>query len=186
MKLSLLGGASRAGKSLLAHRLLLERQLPYLPLDALKMGISNGLPELGVDPNASPVVYGEQLWPLIQALAINLIESDLSYVLEGDALLPKHAADLSQRYPDQVRVAFLGYTMADPGEKLQAIRAFGGGANDWVQGYPDKYVQDLISEMTAFSRYLERECAQHHLAYFDSSSDFLGTLEQAFRYLAGE
>jgi hypothetical protein len=67
----LLGGASRAGKSTLARRLLRERGVPYFPLDYLLLGLENGVPSLGVTPG-NPAVVGEQLWPLVRAMAKNL------------------------------------------------------------------------------------------------------------------
>jgi hypothetical protein len=42
--LYLLGGAPRAGKFILAQRLLHERRVPYLPLDMLMIGFARGVP----------------------------------------------------------------------------------------------------------------------------------------------
>ncbi len=36
----LVGGASRAGKSTLARRLLMERSIPYFSIDILMMGVA--------------------------------------------------------------------------------------------------------------------------------------------------
>ena len=44
------GGASRAGKTYLAKRLMARLGIPLLELDYLKMGLANGLPEYGAHP----------------------------------------------------------------------------------------------------------------------------------------
>ena len=179
--LYLLGGASRAGKSKLARRLLIERQIPYLSTDMLVMGFANGLPEFGVDPNAFPTHYGEKLWPLLRAMAINVLESERTFLFEGDALLPKQVAELLSTSSPQIKAGFLGYSHPNSGEKFQAIRTL-GDENDWLIDHADAAVFDLISEMTDFSRYIEQECAVYHIPYFDSSEDFLSAHEAAYAY----
>lgn len=107
--LYLVGGASRAGKSTLARRLLLEKQVPYFPIDALMMGFANGWPQFGLDPDTSNFVRGEKLWPILRAMAVNIIEEAAthpSYLLEGDELLPGHVAELSHEYEGQIRACF--------------------------------------------------------------------------------
>jgi hypothetical protein len=181
--LYLLGGASRAGKSKLARRLLDERRIPYFSFDILMMGLANGLPEFGLNPDDSGIVRGEQLWPILRAMCVNVLETNVTYLFEADLLLPKHAAELMREHGAQVRACFIGYTEVSPEAKLQEIRRFGGEPNDWVQESTDDDVLTLINEMMEFSSYLQRECAIHHLEYFDSSADFPGTLDAAFHYL---
>lgn len=178
-----LGGASRAGKSKLARRLLIERQLPYLSLDILLMGIANGVPSYGHNPDESALVRGEQMWPLIRAMGVNILETDVDYVLEGDILLPRHVTELKQAHGEVVKACFIGYTEVPVKQKLDDIRTKGGEANDWLQGSPDEYVRDLVERNTVFSVYLRDECARYGLRYFDGSHDFLGALDAAFGYL---
>jgi hypothetical protein len=182
--LYLLGGASRAGKSKLARRLLIERHIAYLSTDMVVMGFANGLPAFGIDPDAFPTVYGEKLWPLLRGMAVNVLESERTYLFEGDALLPRYVAELLTSYGDQIKAAFLGYTDPASEVKLQAIRAF-EGENDWLQNSTDAAVLNLISEMIDFSHYVRQECAIYHIPYFDTSEDFLGAHEAAFRYFVG-
>lgn len=181
--LYLLGGPSRAGKSKLARRLLAERRIPYLPIDVLTMGLANGVPEFGLDPDVSGEIRGERLWPLLRAMAVNVLETDLTYLLEGDVLLPNYVAELIDRWGSKVRACFIGYTRIDPREKMQDIRQFGGEPNDWVRGHTDDQLLALIGEMVRFSRYLQEECARHGLVYVDGSHDFTAALDDAFTYL---
>jgi hypothetical protein len=181
----IIGGAARTGKSLLSRRLLLETQQPYLSLDVLKMGLVNGLPEYGVDPEASSQEVAEKLWPIVRAMCVNMIETGVYYIVEGE-ILPHHADELAQRYPGEIRACFLGYAEVAPEHKLREIREFGGHPNDWIADYPDEYVLDFVRDSIEFSRYLRDECAKRNLPYFDTSFDFLETLDQAAEYLRGE
>jgi predicted kinase len=72
--LYLLGGASRAGKSTLARRLLMQQCIPYFSIDALMMGFVNGMPEFGLDPDESEQARAVRLWPLLRAMAVNFLE----------------------------------------------------------------------------------------------------------------
>ena len=53
-----IGGAARTGKGILARRLLVEQRLPYLSLDVLKMGLTRGVPEYEIDPDAGGIIVG--------------------------------------------------------------------------------------------------------------------------------
>ena len=55
-----IGGAARTGKGILVRRLLTERHMPYLNLDVLKMGLTRGVPELDIDPDAGGIAVGER------------------------------------------------------------------------------------------------------------------------------
>jgi len=181
--LYLLGGASRAGKSRVAHRLLVERHVPYLPLDALMMGLARGVPTFGMHPSASGVVRGQLLWPLVRAMCVNTLETNVPYLLEGDTLLPAYVAELRAAFPTRVCACFIGYADIAPQQKLHEIRMFSGQSNDWVSTHSDQDMVTMVEEMIGFSQYLRDECARYHLVYVDCSSDFLGTNERAFRYL---
>lgn len=181
----IIGGAARTGKSLLSRRLLLETQQPYLSLDVLKMGLVNGVPEYGVDPEASSSEVAEKLWPLVRAMCVNMIETGDTYIVEGE-ILPAHADELAQQYPGEIRACFLGYADIAPEQKLREIREFGGHPNDWIAGCSEEYVLDFVRDSIALSRALRDECAQRNLPYFDTSVAFLETLDRAAEYLKGK
>jgi len=129
-----IGGAARTGKGMLVRRLLVERQMPYLSLDVLKMGLARGVPEYAIDPDAGGLLVGERLWPLVREMSLNLLAEEVDYVMEGE-LLPKHVAALRRLYPSQIKACFLGYTTITPDQKLHAIRTHAGHPNDWPRDY---------------------------------------------------
>jgi hypothetical protein len=181
----LIGGASRTGKGILSRRLLVQVQQPYLSLDVLKMGLANGVPTYGLDPEASSPEVAEKLWPLVHAMCVNMVESGVHYIVEGE-ILPKHAEELSEQYPGQIRACFLGYAEVIPEQKLQEIRQYGGHPNDWTADCPDAYVLGLVRDSIQFSRYLQSECSGRSMAYFDTSFAFADTLNWAAEYLTRE
>jgi hypothetical protein len=182
--LYLLGGASRSGKSTLAQRLLNERQIPYFSLDFLAMGLARGWPEFNFDPDAPEAARGEKLWPIVRAMAINVLEESAThpaYLIEGDVLLPRHAAELMAEYPDRVTACYIGYTNIDPQTKLEDVRRSEG---DWMNYYADDAVLAFIAEAVNFSRYLADECARLSLPYFDGSGRFSAAVDDAYAFLS--
>ena len=180
-----IGGAARTGKGILVRRLLVERQMPYLSIDVLKMGLARGVPEYEIDPDAGGIVVGERLWPLVREMSISLLHDDVDYVIEGE-LLPKHVAALRSNYPAQVKACFLGYTIIMPAQKLHDIRTYSGFPNDWSSNRSDPELLHIIGRMIAFSQYLKDECAAYSLPYFDTSRDFAQTLDQVVAYVCAE
>jgi hypothetical protein len=177
-----IGGAARTGKGLLARRLLVEQHMSFLSLDVLKMGLTRGVPEFKIDPNAGGIRVGERLWPLVREMSLNLMGEGVDYVLEGE-VLPKHVAELRQAYPAQIRACFLGYTAITPEQKLHEIRTNAGHPNDWPGEVSDSDLLHVLTREIEFSRYLRDECAAYDLRYFDTSHHFVETLDRVFAYL---
>lgn len=180
--LLIIGGAARTGKGILSRRLLTTLHQPYLSLDVVKMGIVNGLPTFGLNPESSAVEIANGLWPLVRAMAVNMLETDVHYTLEGE-ILPHHADELARRFPGQVRACFLGYAEIDVSQKLREIREFGGHPNDWTTDCPEDELGGLIHENIAFSRSLREQCGRFPFPYFDTSANFEGVLNDAEAYL---
>lgn len=172
-----IGGAARTGKGILVRRLLIEHQISYLSLDVLKMGLTRGVPEYAIDPDAGGLAVGERLWPLVREMSHSLLRDDVDYAIEGE-LLPKHVAALRQYFPQQVKACFLGYTTIAPQQKLHEIRRYCGHPNDWSSEKSDADLLKIIEQMITFSHYLQQECTIYHLPYFDTSEHFLATLDR--------
>jgi hypothetical protein len=112
--LSVVGGASRAGKTLLARRLSAERGLPFVSLDSLMMGLARGAPTLGIDPSAPTDEIAGRMWPVVGAFCQNVIDSGMEYAVEGHAVLPGDVLRLALANPRQVKACFLGFADVDP------------------------------------------------------------------------
>ena len=183
--LYLIGGAARAGKTLIAQRMLRERLIPYFCVDYFVSALERGAPELGIVGESPNKERALKLWPRIEPMLRNIVEEEPAYLVEGDALLPKGVASLCEAYAGQVRACFIGYASTTPERKLEEIRRFGGGVNDWIQDYPDQYILDLCTEMIEFSQFVREECHLYRLPYLDVSDDFLDVVGQAYAMLRG-
>ena len=180
--LILLGGAARTGKGILVRRLLAELNLPYLSLDVLKMGLTRGIPEYAIDPNAGAIWVAERLWPLLREMSMSLLRDGVDYVMEGE-ILPKDVAALRHMYPSQIKACFLGYCTITPAQKLHEIRLHAGYPNDWAQEHTDAELLTIITREIMFSHFSRAECARYHFRYFDTSHQFMPTLDEVFAYL---
>ena len=181
--LYLLGGVARTGKSTIAQRFLVETGTPFFALDYLMMGCTHGAPQLGVDPNADDRQTAAKLTPIIKAMATAMIENGETYLLEGVQLQPQLAADLTCQFPDQVCVAFVGYAEIDLVTKVQQIRQFDGGANDWLSHEDDAELLATVAWFKAASQRVRAECHTYGLPYFDTSAHFTATLDQVVDFL---
>jgi hypothetical protein len=177
-----IGGAARTGKGILTRRLLVDLRIPYLSLDVLKMGLTRGVPEFMIDPDAGAIKVSARLWPLVREMSINLVHEQADYIFEGE-MLPKDVDTLRQMYPTQVKACFLGYASITPTHKLREIREHAGHPNDWPQEYTDTDLLAIIGREIAFSQYVQTECLRYHLRYFDMSHQFMPVLDEVVAYI---
>lgn len=177
-----IGGAARCGKGILARRLLAEMHLPYLSLDVLKMGLTRGISEYTIDPDAGAMQVAARLWPLVLEMSVSLLHDQVDYVFEGE-ILPIDVAMLRRNYPTQIRACFLGYSNIAPDQKVHEIRAHAGYPNDWPQDYSDVALAVIVQREIEFSKFLQAECARYHMPYFDVSHEFLAGLDAVVDYM---
>jgi hypothetical protein len=181
--LYIVGGAPRAGKSLLAQRMLEERKVAYFPTDILMMGLAKAMPELGLRPTDSPQTRAPITWPILRGMAVTILENGEDYLVEGDILMPVHAVELRERFGSAVRACFIGYEAVDSLAKLRDIRRHAAGKKDWTNECDDSHLSRIVEEFKRLSEQLRMECAKHELAYFDGSADLFAAIDQAFGYL---
>lgn len=183
--LYIVGGAPRAGKSILAQRMLDERKVAYFPTDTLMMGLANAMPQLGLKPNDSPSTRAPVMWPILRGMAVKILENGEDYLLEGDVLMPAHAVELRERFGSSVRSCFIGYATVDSLTKVRDIRRHALGKKDWTNACDDAHLLRIVGEFKSLSEQLRIECVKFELAYFDGSADLFDTIEQAAAYLRG-
>ena len=182
--LYLLGGAPRTGKSILARRLVVEKRIPYFGIDALTTVLQESLPDLGIKHGQPFIFKAEKIWPILKSLLIHFIEEEPDYLAEGDALLPKHVAELEKKYKNEIGVCFTGFTKISPEDKLKEIRQFSDFKDDWTKERSDKEMLMDIKSMIEFSKYLKEECKKFDIKYFEISDNFQKNLDIVFNYLA--
>jgi predicted kinase len=160
MILYVVGGASRSGKSILANRVNASRGTPWLSLDALMMSLREGAPALGIDPDEDDFETADKMWPVVRALARNLIFDGRDYLIEGACLRPRHAADLRDLAGGEggtARACFLGYPGVDLAAKAEATAAF-RGPNDWLRDKSAEFINRHLRTGEERSGHLKQEC----------------------------
>jgi 2-phosphoglycerate kinase len=175
--LYLIGGAARTGKTIIAERLLKDRNIPFFSLDYLVSALDRNLHNIPSRQAAHKIMSN------LESMLRNIAEVKSDYIIEGDKLLPGLVSKLIGEYPNQIISCFLGYPNIDPEKKVKEIKQYPGRINDWTRDLSETELRDLITEMLDYSRYLETECHKYNLIYFDTSEDFSNTVEKAYIYL---
>ena len=184
--LLLVSGTSRSGKTLVAKKILADKQIPYLSLDWLMMGFNDGMPEYGIHHLLWPNEIAEKMGPFFLGMIDSMLVDGMDYVVEGEAMLPQLVSGLVEKYPDRIKVVFVGYAEIDVQDKVALVKKHSDGENDWLTSESDEYITDHIENMIAYSKMIKDECEEHGLSYFDTSEDFLGAIEAATDFLVGD
>ncbi len=184
--LYLVGGCSRSGKSSLAERMRVRHGVPWFALDALKMGLYRGAPQLGVHPEHDDLETADRMWPIVQALVENLIFDGRDYLVEGVNLRPDTVAAFIRQSEDPIRACFLGYPELSAEAKAAHVAAHAGLPNDWLSQMTPDYVARYLGQCQRLSAKLRDDCARLGLAFFDTGADFHGALDAAERCLVGD
>ena len=97
----LITGATHAGKTLLAQRLLEKYHYPYLSIDHLKMGlIRSGQTELTPEDDEALTEY---LWPIVREMMKTAIENRQDLIVEGCYIPFDWRQDLDEPYLSSIR-----------------------------------------------------------------------------------
>lgn len=106
----LITGASHAGKTALAQKLLEQYNYPYLSIDHLKMGlIRSGHTTLTVEDDTELTDY---LWPIICEIIKTAIENKQNLIIEGCYIPFTWASDFEKEYLAYIRYYCL--VMSEP------------------------------------------------------------------------
>jgi len=170
----------------MAKRIAAEKGIPYLSLDWIMMGFTNGIPEYGIHDKLFPDVIAQKLWSFLKAMFESMIYVETDCVIEGEAILPELIKDLQQKYPETIKVCFLGYTEVHIQKKSDEIRAFSHQKNDWLVDKSDAYIIDHVENMIAHSRLIKQSCNEHKLQYFDTSVNFMQALDEAKKFILSD
>ena len=101
-------GASHAGKTLLAQRLLEKYKYPYVSIDHLKMGlIRSGNTKLTPEDDAELTVY---LWPIVREIIKTAIENRQDLIAEGCYIPFDWRNDFDEAYLSDIRFICLAMT----------------------------------------------------------------------------
>jgi 2-phosphoglycerate kinase len=179
----IISGTSRSGKTLIAQKMMKQYEIPYLSLDWLVMGFTNGIPEYGINDKLWPNEIAEKFWDFLNAMCENMIWAETDYIIEGEAILPKLINVLLKKYPDKIKICFVGYTNVKMSKKLKDVYHYSNGKNDWLTNESKEYVESHIGNMIEYSKMIKKTCEEYEIKYFDTSENFSQTIDNVIKYL---
>ena len=104
----LITGASHAGKTILAQKLLEKYHYPYISIDHLKMGlIRSGNTDLTPEDDDKLTDY---LWPIAKEMVKTAIENDQNLIVEGCYIPFGWRKDFGEDYLKNIRFICLAMT----------------------------------------------------------------------------
>lgn len=106
----LLSAASCTGKTLLAKRLLENRNISHFSIDHLKMGLFRGDPNCGFTPTDSNEHIGGKLWPILRGIIMTAIENEQDLLIEGCYIFPEYLNDFDEEYLARILPVFICFS----------------------------------------------------------------------------
>ncbi|MBQ9544360.1 MAG: adenylate kinase [Clostridia bacterium] len=117
----LITGASHAGKTLLAQKMLEKYHIPYMSMDHIKMGlIRTGNTSLTPEDDEKLVGY---LWPIVREIIKTAIENRQDLIVEGCYVPFGWRRDLDEKYLEEIRFICLAFSDAYIDAHFEDIRA---------------------------------------------------------------
>ena len=157
-------GASHAGKTVLAQRLLEKYKYPYLSIDHLKMGlIRSNNTSLTVNDDKKLTSY---LWPVVKEMIKTAIENNQNLIVEGCYVPFNYKDDFSKEY-----LAHINYYCLIMSEQYinNNFKEINNHANDIEQRIDDFLDKDeLIKE----NNYNLNMCKKYDNNYILIDSDY--------------
>lgn len=172
----LIGGAPRAGKSILGQAISAKSGLSWIATDLL-VDLLRLKHEVGVKAswNATPeaiTAAADWFFPYLERFVWGVSSQAESYLIEGVDFLPAHIAQLSAKYP--IRAVFLGCSHMT----LEHFDQFPGRS----QGYaslPEVVRRQIVHDVPLWSNFVRQEAARFGYPYIDVAGDFSARLSEA-------
>lgn len=172
----LVGGAPRAGKSILSQRISAKLKIGWISTDLL-MELLRVKNEEGVkvEWNAAPeaiAAAAEWFFPYLERFAWGVSSLAESYVIEGVDFLPAQVAQLSAQH--KIRSVFLGCSRMT----LEQFDQFPGRSRGYA-GLPEAVRRQIVRDVPPWSEFVRKEAERFGYAYIDVSDDFPARLREA-------
>ncbi|HZO72153.1 MAG TPA: hypothetical protein VFB60_08110 [Ktedonobacteraceae bacterium] len=165
----LIGGAPRAGKSILAQRLCTTLKVGWISTDLLMVLLKvKGATGIKVKWDASPeaiTANAEWFFPYLERFIWGVSSLTDNYVIEGVDFLPAQVAQLSTQYP--IRMVFLGCSSMT----LEHFDQFPGLSKGY-SGLPEALRRQIVQDVPHWSAFIRQEAERLGYAYVDMADDF--------------
>lgn len=171
-----IGGAPRAGKSILGQRLCTTLKVGWISTDILMellrvANVAGRKMKWDAAPKAV-TASAEWFFPYLERFVWGVNSLADHYVIEGVDFLPTQVAQLSTQY--QVRTVFLGCSRMT----LEGLDQFPGRS----QGYgslPEAQRRQIVEDVPRWSAFIRQEAKRFGYVYVDMARDFSQRLAEA-------
>lgn len=169
------GGAPRAGKSLLAQRLCATLKAGWISTDLLMelLRVANAAGHK-MQWDATPEAIttdAEWFFPYLERFVWGVNALADHYVIEGVDFLPAQVAQLSTQY--QIRAVFLGCSHLT----LENLNQYAGRSG--YSHLPEALRRQIVEDVPRWSTFIQQEAERFGYAYVDMVSDFPQRLAEA-------
>lgn len=177
-----IGGAPRAGKSILAQQVSAHLHIGWVSTDMLMTllkvkNVAGVKTEWKADPEAIAAA-AEWFFPCLERFVWGANSLADGYVIEGVDFLPEQIMHLSAQYPQ--RSVFLGYSKMT----LDRFDSFPGRSRGY-SGLPMEVRSRFAQDIPRWSEFIRQEAERFGCIYIDMSDDFQLRLSEAEAFLTG-
>ncbi|MEZ4863610.1 MAG: hypothetical protein R3C14_19980 [Caldilineaceae bacterium] len=181
--LYLIGGAPRAGKSILGQQLATQLQLSWISTDllvqVLKAKDVAGAPTQWDASPAAITKKAEWFFPCLERFVWGAQSLADGYIIEGVDFLPGQVVQLATHYP--LRSIFLGC------EKMTLDRfdRFPGRSRGYA-ALPEEMRRQFAQDVPRWSTFVRQETTRFGVPYLDMSDNFQARLQEAIVLITGD
>ena len=172
----LIGGAPRAGKTILGQQISRELRIGWVSTDLLLTLLRVTYVEgMKTEWNAAPeAITANATWffPYLERFVWGVNSMVEDYVIEGVDFLPTQAAQLAAQYP--IRAVFLGCSGMTPA----TLQQFPGRSRGY-QNLPESMRNQIAQDVPLWSEFIWQEAERYHYTYIDTASSFPERLREA-------
>jgi 2-phosphoglycerate kinase len=172
----MIGGAPRAGKSILSQQVAAQLGVGWIATDLLfEILRLKGEPGIKSGWDAAPeniAANAEWFFPYLDRFVWGVSSLTEGYLIEGVDFLPAQVARLSGQYA--IQSVFLGRSMLT----LAEFDKFPGRS----QGYanlPEEVRRQIVQDVPRWSEFVKEEAERFGIPYVDMSDDFPARLREA-------
>jgi len=172
----LVGGAPRAGKTILGQRVSAKLKIGWISTDPLMQLLrAKNVTGTKVEWNAAPeaiTAAAEWFFPCLERFVWSISSMAESYVIEGVDFLPAQVAQLSAQY--QIRSVFLGCSKMT----LEHFDQFPGRSLGYAM-LPEEMRRQFAQDVPRWSEFIRQEAERFGYPYVDMIDDFSSRLREA-------
>ena len=172
----LIGGAPRAGKSILCQQIAAKLRIGWISTDILMQLLRvKNVAGIKSEWNAAPeaiTAAAEWFFPCLERFVWGVNSLAENYVIEGVDFLPAQIAQLSAHY--QIRSLFLGCSKMT----LARLDRFPGRSRGYAR-LPEEMRRQFAQDVPLWSEFIRQEAERWNCPYIDMSHDFPSRLHEA-------